>query len=81
MSVPNNGNYCMQCDANSDDDYNDAYKYVNDMNQLRDTVIGYGKMKCFVCSFLHICLTRLVREMALVSRSFSSFIVAESSFT
>lgn len=36
----------MQCDANGDDDdYNDAYKYVNDVNQLRDTVIGYGKMK------------------------------------
>lgn len=44
MSVPANGNYCMQCDANGDDDYNDAYKYVNDMNQLRDTVIGYGKI-------------------------------------
>lgn len=43
MSEMNNGNYCMQCDANSDDDYSDAYKYVNDMNQLRDTVIGYGK--------------------------------------
>lgn len=43
MSESNNGNYCMQCDVNSDDDYNDAYKYVNDMNQLRDTVIGYGK--------------------------------------
>lgn len=44
MSELKNGNYCMQCDANGDDDYNDAYKYVNDMNQLRDTVIGYGKI-------------------------------------
>lgn len=34
----------MQCD----DDYNDAYKYVNDINQLRDTVIGYGKLYCMV---------------------------------
>lgn len=42
MSESNNGNYCMQCDANGDDDYSDAYKYVNDINQLRDTVIGYG---------------------------------------
>lgn len=33
----------MQCEANGDDDYNDAYKYVNDVIQLRDTVIGYGK--------------------------------------
>lgn len=54
MSVPANGNYCMQCDANGDDDYNDAYKYVNDMNQLRDTVIGYGKIDCSSSSFLHI---------------------------
>lgn len=44
----------MQCDANGDDDYNDAYKYVNDMNQLRDTVIGYGKIDCSSSSFLHI---------------------------
>lgn len=53
MALPNNGNYCMQCDANDDDDYNDAYKYVNDVNQLRDTVIGYGKMKwrLFCCCF------------------------------
>lgn len=31
-------NHCLECDAN-----NDAYKYANDTNQLRDTVIGYGK--------------------------------------
>lgn len=43
MSELKNGNYCMQCDANDGLDYNDAYKYVNDINQLRDTVIGYGK--------------------------------------
>lgn len=43
MSETTNGNYFMQCDANDEDDYTDAYKYVNDINQLRDTVIGYGK--------------------------------------
>lgn len=36
-------NYCLDCDANNGD-YNDAYKYTN-MNQLRDSAIGYGNEK------------------------------------
>lgn len=36
-------NYCLDCDANNGD-YNDAYKYSN-MNQLRDSAIGYGNEK------------------------------------
>lgn len=42
MTESHKGNYCLECDANNGD-CNDAYKYVNDTNQLRDSVIGYGK--------------------------------------
>lgn len=30
---------CLECDASN----GDAFKYANDINQLRDSVIGYGK--------------------------------------
>lgn len=42
MTEPANGNYCLECDANNGD-CNDAYKYAKDANQLRDSMIGYGK--------------------------------------
>lgn len=42
MTQADNGNYCLECDAKNGD-CNDAYKYVNDKNQLRDSIIGYGK--------------------------------------
>lgn len=41
MTDSHKGNYCLECDANN----GDAFKYVNDTNQLRDSVIGYGKEK------------------------------------
>lgn len=44
MTESHKENYCLECDANNGD-YNDAYKYANDMNQLRDSAIGYGKEK------------------------------------
>lgn len=37
MSETHRKNYC------DTHDNNDAYKYTNDMNQLRDSAIGYGK--------------------------------------
>lgn len=40
MNDSHKENYCSECDANGD--YNDAYKYASDTNQLRDSVIGYG---------------------------------------
>lgn len=42
MTDSHKGNYCFECDANGD-----AFKYINNTNQLRDSVIGYGKEKSF----------------------------------
>lgn len=42
MTEPANGKYCLECDANNGDCH-DAYKYAKDANQLRDSMIGYGK--------------------------------------
>lgn len=42
MTEKNQENYCMECDAENDE-CNDALKYITDANQLRDSVIDYGK--------------------------------------